>query len=78
MPDLSSDATLSYARPKREKYPLTQCYPGISRSDLIWPDRRGTLSENPRVGGSNPPLGTIFFKYLADLFMLHPKAETAT
>jgi hypothetical protein len=32
-------------------------------------------TENPRVGGSIPPLGTIFFKHLDIMFMLHSEAQ---
>jgi hypothetical protein len=30
-------------------------------SSVMWPDMMDTRSENPRVGGSIPPLGTTHF-----------------
>jgi hypothetical protein len=35
-------------------------------------------TENPRVGGSIPPLGTIYFNRLADISMSRLKAGSAT
>jgi len=38
---------------------------GVSQDDSDYPSFTAPKTENPRVGGSNPPLGTILFNGLA-------------